>query len=113
MGFTSTEVHLKRRPSGMPVPEDFEFVQNELPDPANGQVLVRNTYLSVDPYMRGRMNEGPGYAEGYKLNEVMYGGAIGRVVATQHPGFAEGDLVQTNNGWREGFVADARGGKCV
>ncbi|MDA0790550.1 MAG: NADP-dependent oxidoreductase [Proteobacteria bacterium] len=108
MGFTSTEIHLKRRPNGMPVAEDFLFVENPLADPAEGQVLVRNLYLSVDPYMRGRMNEGKGYAEGYKLNEVMYGGAIGRVEASRNPAFAEGDLVSSNNGWRQGFVSSGR-----
>ncbi len=108
MAFTSTEIHLKRRPSGMPVPGDFAFVDNDLADPGEGQVLVRNLYISVDPYMRGRMNEGKGYAAGYTLNEVMYGGAIGRVVASRNPDFSEGDLVSSNNGWREGFLSNGK-----
>jgi len=93
MTMQSVEVHLKRRPNGMPVAEDFAFVTQDLGDPGEGEVLVQNLFISVDPYMRGRMNEGKGYAEGYKLDEVMYGGAVGRVVASRHPDFAEGAIV--------------------
>ncbi len=86
----SREIHLKQRPSGMPVPADFELVDINLPDPVEQQLLVQNLYLSVDPYMRGRMNDAKGYAEGYALGEVMFGGAIGRnqgviAVKGQHP----------------------------
>ncbi len=81
MTMQSVEVHLKRRPNGMPVAEDFAFVTQDLGDPGEGEVLVQNLFISVDPYMRGRMNEGKGYAEGYKLDEVMYGG---RWVASLH-----------------------------
>ena len=109
MTMQSVEVHLKRRPNGMPVAEDFAFVTQDLGDPGEGEVLVQNLFISVDPYMRGRMNEGKGYAEGYKLDEVMYGGAVGRVVASRHPDFAEGAIVSSNNGWREGFLSDGRG----
>ncbi len=103
MTMRSTEVHLARRPRGMAVPDDFAFVVRELPDPGEGEVLVRNLYISVDPYMRGRMNEAQG------LNEPMYGSAIGRVVASRNNGFQEGDLVSSNLGWREGFVSDGNG----
>ncbi len=105
----STEVHLKRRPSGMPEPEDFEFVDQTLADPGADELLVQNLYLSVDPYMRGRMNAAKGYAESYALGEVMYGGAIGRVTDTKHPDFEVGDLVSSNQGWREGFISNGRG----
>ena len=105
MPLTSTEVHLARRPSGMPVAEDFVFVRRELADPGAGEVLVRNLYISVDPYMRGRMNEGADF----RLNEVLHGGAIGRVVASRLDDFREGDLVSSNAGWREGFVSDGQG----
>ena len=103
MPLTSTEVHLARRPVGLAVPEDFIFVERELADPGEGEVLVQNLYISVDPYMRGRMNEG------YRLNEAMFGGAIGRVVASRQNDFQEGDLVLSNSGWREGFVSDGGG----
>lgn len=109
MPFSSTEVHLARRPSGMAVPEDFAFVTRQLPDPGEGEVLVGNLFISVDPYMRGRMNEAQTQGQGFRLNEVMYGGAIGRVVASRHNGFEEGDLVSSNLGWREGFLSDGDG----
>ena len=109
MPLTSTEVHLARRPNGLPVLQDFNFVEQELADPDDSQVLIQNLYLSVDPYMRGRMNEGKGYAAGYPLNEAMFGGAIGRVVASRQNDFQEGDLVSSNMGWREGFLSDGRG----
>jgi NADPH-dependent curcumin reductase CurA len=109
MTFKSTEVHLVRRPGGMPVAEDFAFVESELPDPGDGQVLVQNLYISVDPYMRGRMNEGKGYAEGYRLGEALYGGAVGRVVASRHGQLQKGDLVSSNIGWREAFISDGNG----
>ena len=103
MPLTSIEVHLARRPRGMAVPEDFAFVQRELDDPGEGEVLVQNLFISVDPYMRGRMNEAQG------LNEVIYGGASGRVVASRLDDFHEGDLVSSNAGWREGFLTDGQG----
>ena len=106
MALRSTEVHLARRPKGMPAPEDFNFVTRELADPGAGEVLVQNLYISVDPYMRGRMNEAPG---GQRLNEAMVGSAIGRVVASRNNDFQEGDLVSSNLGWREGFVSDGNG----
>ena len=109
MPFSSTEVHLARRPKGMAVPEDFVFVTRQLPDPGEGEVLVRNLFISVDPYMRGRMNEVQTHGEGFRLNEVMSGGAIGRIVASRHNDFEEGDLVSSNLGWREGFLSDGDG----
>ena len=104
MAMRSTEVHLARRPRGMAVSEDFVFVTRELPDPGEGEVLVQNLYISVDPYMRGRMNAG-----GFHVNEVMYGGAIGRIAASRRNDFEEGDLVSSNLGWREGFLSDGEG----
>lgn len=95
------EVHLVARPSGWPRPEDFAIVEAKVPDPADGEVLVRNRWLSVDPYMRGRMNAGPSYATPYRVGEVMYGGAIGTVVASRTPSLAEGDIVLHSLGWRE------------
>lgn len=109
MPFSSTEVHLARRPRGVAVPEDFVFVTRQLPDPGEGELLVRNLFISVDPYMRGRMNEVQTQGQGFRLNEVMYGGAIGRVVASRHNGFEEGDLISSNLGWREGFLSDGDG----
>ena len=78
--YTANEIHLINRPCGLPKQSDVEMVQRQLQPPASGQVLIRNLYMSVDPYMRGRMRENAVYAEAYQLNKPMYGGAIGEVV---------------------------------
>src|SRR3954463_1534933 len=95
---TSREIHLARRPVGEPVPEDFELATVEVDD---GEVVVRNTVMSVDPYMRGRMSDAPSYAAPFEVGQVMYGGAVGRVVSSTSDGFAKGDLVRHYAGWRE------------
>jgi NADPH-dependent curcumin reductase CurA len=99
----SREVRLARRPHGEPVPEDFELAEVELPEPGEGQLLVRNVFMSVDPYMRGRMSDAPSYAAPYQLGEVMYGGAVGEVVG----GDEAGGLVVHQLGWREHAIVDA------
>ncbi|MFE5541342.1 NADP-dependent oxidoreductase [Streptomyces sp. NPDC056519] len=104
---TSREWHLLRRPSGWPVPEDFALVEVAVPQPADGQVLVRNSHLSVDPYMRGRMNSAKSYAAPYALGEPMQGGAVGVAVASRADGIAVGDHVLHFGGWREYAVVDA------
>ncbi|MEO8690420.1 MAG: NADP-dependent oxidoreductase [Solirubrobacteraceae bacterium] len=97
------EVRLARRPQGEPAPEDFELVEVELPDPGDGRLLVRNRFMSVDPYMRGRMSDAPSYAPPYELGKVMYGGAVGEVVS----GDEAGTLVVHQLGWREHAIVDA------
>ena len=101
------EWHLAARPSGWPVPEDFALVEAPVQAPAGGQILVRNEYLSVDPYMRGRMNDVKSYAPPFRLGAVMDGGAVGRVVASEAEGFAVGDAVLHGLGWREYATLDA------
>ncbi|MFF8590384.1 NADP-dependent oxidoreductase [Streptomyces sp. NPDC015220] len=103
----SREWHLLSRPVGWPKPEDFALVEAELPRPGQGQVLVRNEYLSVDPYMRGRMSEAKSYAPPYELNKPMLGGAVGEVVASEAEGIAVGDHVLHSGGWREYAAVDA------
>ena len=98
----SREVHLIARPEGMPREEEFAVVETDLPDPADGQVLVENLYMSVDPAMRPRLSVG------YPLNEALAGGAIGRVIQSRAPELAEGDLVSNGFGFRERFVTEAR-----
>lgn len=105
---SSREYHLARRPVGMPTDADFRLVTTPLPPVGPGQVLVRNTFLSVDPYMRSRMSEVKSYAEAFQVGAVMTGGAIGRVEASEAPGLSVGDTVLSMFGWREGFVADAK-----
>jgi len=99
----SREVQLTQAPRGMPTDDDFALVEVDLADPADGQVLIQNSYMSVDPYMRGRMRE-PTW-----VGQTCQGGAIGKVVASHNSKFAEGDYVTHNWGWREYALADSRG----
>ncbi len=99
----SREVHLIQRPTGLPKPEDFALVETNVPDAADGQVLVQNLLMSVDPAMRPRLTAGQA------LNEPMMGGALGRVAQSRHADFAVGDLVMNRYGFREYFVSEAKG----
>jgi NADPH-dependent curcumin reductase CurA len=101
------EWHLLSRPVGWPKPEDFALVEAEVRQPAEGQVLVRNKYLSVDPYMRGRMSAAKSYVAPFELGKVMQGGAVGEVVASEAEGIAVGDHVLHFGGWREYATFDA------
>ena len=96
---------LKHRPVGMPRLEDFELREVDLGARPKGHVRVRNLFLSVDPYMRGRMIDGPGYAQPFALGETFAGRTIGEVVASDAPGLPVGALVRTMSGWREAFDA--------
>ncbi|MBI3568222.1 MAG: NADP-dependent oxidoreductase [Gemmatimonadetes bacterium] len=98
---------LVSRPAGEPTDANFRLVETNVPELADGQVLVRHHYLSLDPYMRGRMNDAKSYAPPQPLNEVMVGGTVGVVVASRHPAFAEGDRVASMGGWQEYAVMDA------
>ena len=100
--------HLMSRPQGLPTPENFALNDFELPPVGDGQIRVRNLWLSVDPYMRGRMNDVKSYVPPFQLGEPMDGGAIGEVVDSKAEGFAPGDLVQHMAGWRDEAVVDAR-----
>ncbi len=99
------DIRLKRRPSGLPRPDDFELVESPIPSASKGQVLVRNLFMSVDPYMRGRMSDRKSYVPPFQVGEVLQGGAIGRVV-TGNDKFAAGTYVLSQAGWREWFVSD-------
>ena len=101
----SREVHLRNRPQALPQPSDFALVEVPDPTPDDRQILVRNLWMSVDPYMRGRMRDVTSYAEPWRLNAVADGRAVGRVLESRHPDFAPGDLVRSLLGWREIFVA--------
>jgi NADPH-dependent curcumin reductase CurA len=100
--------HLKSRPSGIPTRDNFELKEFELPALADGQVRVRNIWLSVDPYMRGRMNDVKSYVPPFQIGEPMDGGAIGEVVESRAEGLKAGDLVQHMSGWRDEAVVPAR-----
>ncbi|MCV9994137.1 NADP-dependent oxidoreductase [Paeniglutamicibacter sp. ZC-3] len=99
--YTSTQIHLASRPAGWPTDANFSTVTVELPELAEGEIRVANEFLSVDPYMRGRMNDARSYAAPYALNEVMTGGAVGRVVESRAEGFNVGDPVLHQLGWRD------------
>ena len=105
--YTARQVHLKSRPAGMPTHDNFALVTVELPQPEAGEVLVKNLYMSVDPYMRGRMREDAVYAQAYAVNEVMYGGAIGEVIESNDPSLSVGDIVLNQKAWQDRFVAPA------
>ena len=100
MTTSSREIHLAARPQGWPTPDDFRTVDVELPDPGPGEVLVRNTVMSVDPYMRGRMNDVKSYVPPFALDAPLDGGAVGEVVATGSEDLAVGDTVLHQAGWR-------------
>jgi NADPH-dependent curcumin reductase CurA len=104
---TSREIHLKNRPMGKATLDDFELATVDVPAPGPGQVQVRNLWMSVDPYMRGRMFDRPSYTPPFRLGEPLEGGAVGRVIASADPAFGPGDLVQSSFGWREVFDAPA------
>lgn len=105
----SREIRLKSRPVGMPTADNFELVTTNVPEPAAGQMVVQNLYMSVDPYMRGRMNDGKSYAAPFQLGEALYGGAVGKVIASNGGNFQPGDYVSSGMGWREYFISDGRG----
>ncbi len=101
----SQKILLVRRPQGTPVHGDFRQVEEEIPQPAFGEVLVKTLYLSVDPYMRGRMSNQKSYVLPYKLDEVVQGGVVGEVVQSRSKEFQEGDIVLGNYGWQTYAVA--------
>jgi NADPH-dependent curcumin reductase CurA len=100
------EVHLASRPDGYPTPANFTVVTREIPAPADGQVLVRNLFMSVDPYMRPRMNDVKSYVPPFQIGEPLDGGAIGEVVESRVDGLEPGDLVLHVLGWREHAIVD-------
>ncbi|WP_020639641.1 hypothetical protein [Amycolatopsis balhimycina] len=104
---TARAWHLQARPPGRPVPSDFALREVALPAPGPGQLLVTNEYLSVDPYMRGRMSDKKSYIEPYEFGKPMDGPAVGRVLASNAERFAPGDHVVHVLGWRDHAVLDA------
>jgi NADPH-dependent curcumin reductase CurA len=101
----SREIRLASRPQGLPTAANFKMVRGELKPLADQQVLVRNLFMSVDPYMRGRMNEGKSYVPSFELGQPLEGGAVGEVVESRAHEFKTGEIVISNFGWREYFMA--------
>jgi len=104
----SREIRLKNRPFGMPGEEDFELAQVMLPEINEGQILIRNSYMSVDPYMRGRMHDRENYVPPFKIGKPLEGGAVGQVIESKTEKFQVGDYVASMKGWREFFVSDGK-----
>jgi NADPH-dependent curcumin reductase CurA len=104
---TNRQIVLDNRPEGEATTGNFKLVTAQTPALQDGQVLVRHHYLSLDPYMRGRMNESKSYAQPQPLGEVMIGGTVGEIVESRHPKFAVGDKVVGMGGWQEYSVVDA------
>lgn len=103
---TSREVRLASRPAGVPTAGNFDLTETILPPLQDGQVLVRNRFMSVDPYMRGRMNEGKSYVPPFEIGKALDGGAVGEVIESRSSAFGAGDVVTSRYGWREAFIAD-------
>ena len=101
----SREIRLASRPQGIPTAANFTLAQTELKPLQVQQVLVRNLYLSVDPYMRGRMNDGKSYVPPFEIGKPLEGGAVGEVIESHAKEFKSGDVVTSNLGWREYFIA--------
>ncbi|HKY26105.1 MAG TPA: NADP-dependent oxidoreductase [Gaiella sp.] len=113
MPTASREIRLAARPRGAPVSSDFELAEREVPDPGDGELVIRNAFVSVDPYMRGRMNDVKSYVPPFAIGEPMTGGAVGQVVASRNDRFPEGTWVVHDLGWREVALSDGRGARAV
>ena len=106
---TNRRVVLSERPNGLPDAKTLQLEYSEVPTPGAGQVLLRARYLSLDPYMRGRMSDAPSYAEPVAINAVMIGGTVSRVEDSLHPDYQAGDLVLSFNGWQGYALSDGTG----
>ena len=103
------QITLVARPVGYPKESDFKLVETPIPIPEDGQVLLKTIYLSVDPYMRGRMNQRRSYAPNVQFNEVMVGGVIAQVIESKYTDFQVGDIVNASIGWQEYGIAQGEG----
>lgn len=109
MSASAQRVVLASRPHGEPNPSNFRLEPFDLPKPGEGEVLLRTIWLSLDPYMRGRMSEGPSYAAPVPVDGVMEGGTVSEVIASNNPGFKAGDVVLAHAGWQTHAISDGKG----
>jgi NADPH-dependent curcumin reductase len=100
------QIVLAARPQGRPKPSDFRLEETPIPTPSEGQILLRVQYLSLDPYMRGRMDDRKSYATPVPLGGVMQGESVATVIASRHPNYSEGDIVLAQTGWRTHALSD-------
>lgn len=108
-GLKNRRIVLASRPEGRPTPENLRVEEADVPDPGEGEVLLKVQYLSLDPYMRGRMSAAKSYAPPVELGAVMVGGTVARVLRSRHPDYAEGDVVLSYSGWQTHAVAKGKG----
>src|SRR5580693_5983246 len=106
---TARQIVLTARPKGKPKLTDFRLEATAVPTPSSGQLLLEVQYLSLDPYMRGRMDERKSYAKPLQIGDVMTGETVARVIASNHPGYEEGDIVVAVTGWRPHALSDGIG----
>ena len=104
---TNQQIHLVSRPTAEASLDNFKLVESEIPELKDGQVLLRHHFMSLDPYMRGRMNDAKSYAVPQPLNAVMQGGTVGEIAASKSAGYAVGDKVVGFGGWQQFSVVDA------
>ena len=109
MSQVNRQITLAARPQGFPRDTDFKLVESPVPEPGDGEFLVESIYLSVDPYMRGRMNDAASYADPVQIGDVMVGEAVGRVTKSNHRRYAAGSYVAGMFGWQEYAVSDGQG----
>jgi NADPH-dependent curcumin reductase len=109
MSQPAKRIVLASRPIGEPKPSDFRLEEYAAPTPGPDQLLLRTIWLSLDPYMRGRMSDGPSYATPVPIGGVMEGGTVSEVIASNNPGFAKGDIVLSRAGWQTHAVSDGKG----
>src|SRR6187431_1148381 len=107
------QILLAARPNGEPTLDDFRLVETAIPEPGPGRMLLRTVYLSLDPYMRGRMNAGPSYARPVEVGEVMEGRAVAEVVESNLNAYKPGDVVFAPTGWQEYALSDGKEGRKV
>jgi len=106
---THRQIVLASRPVGAPTPENFRLEHSEVPTPAHGEILLRSVYLSLDPYMRGRMSDAKSYADPVALGETMVGGTVCQVMESNHPNFDKGEWVLAFTGWQDYGISDGEG----
>src|SRR5947209_19999653 len=109
MSQLAKRIVLASRPVGEPKQTDFRIEEGAVPVPGDGQVLLRTIWLSLDPYMRGRMADGPSYAAPVPIGGVMEAGTVNEVIASNNPAFFKGDIVLARAGWRTHALSDGKG----
>ena len=105
----SREIQLRKRPVGIPTEDNFEQVAVPVREPDEGEILVQNEYISVDPYMRGRMNDFKSYTPPFQIGETITGGSVGKIIVSNSEAYQAGEYVLNFTGWREYFVSNGAG----